>query len=73
MLGVPCLTMRENTERPITVTLGTNKLVDAASLSDDLQVVLSGNWHKGECPPLWDGKTAKRAVECLKQRAGPMR
>jgi UDP-N-acetylglucosamine 2-epimerase (non-hydrolysing) len=68
-LGIPCLTLRENTERPITVTLGTNKLINADSLANELQVVLSGGWHKGERPPLWDGKTAERAVECLKRRA----
>ncbi len=67
-LGIPCLTMRENTERPITVTMGTNKLVDAASLAANLEIVLSGEWQTGECPPLWDGKTAQRAVECLLRR-----
>lgn len=68
-LGIPCLTLRENTERPITVTMGTNKLVDADSLSANLRLVLDGNWHQGERPPLWDGDTAKRAVACLKRRA----
>jgi UDP-N-acetylglucosamine 2-epimerase (non-hydrolysing) len=68
-LGIPCLTMRENTERPITVTRGTNKLVDAGSLADNLQAILAGNWPTGECPPLWDGKTAARAVESLRRRS----
>jgi len=67
-LGIPCLTMRENTERPITITMGTNKLVDATTLAENLQKVLAGDWPKGECPPLWDGKTAQRAVECLRRR-----
>ena len=70
-LGIPCLTLRENTERPITVTMGTNKLVDADSLAENLKIVLDGKWRKGERPPLWDGKTAERAVECLKRRATP--
>ena len=68
-LGIPCLTLRENTERPITVTMGTNKLIDANSLAENLKSVLDGKWHKGECPPLWDGNTAERAVECLARRS----
>lgn len=67
-LGIPCLTLRENTERPLTVSMGTNKLVDASSLAENLQTVLDGKWHKGNRPPLWDGKTAERAVEFLAKR-----
>ncbi len=67
-LDIPCLTLRENTERPITITQGTNKLVRADNLADNISKALSGNWPKGVCPPLWDGKTAQRAVEALKQR-----
>ena len=69
-LGIPCLTLRENTERPVTVTMGTNKLIHADSLSEHLQIVLDGNWPAGKRPPLWDGKTAGRAVESLKKRSG---
>jgi UDP-N-acetylglucosamine 2-epimerase (non-hydrolysing) len=69
-LGIPCLTLRENTERPVTCTLGTNELVNAGSLAARLRVILDGQWKKGACPPLWDGKTAERAVECLKRRTG---
>ena len=69
-LGIPCLTLRENTERPITCTMGTNKLIDAESLAVNLRNVLDDNWQKGERPPLWDGNTAQRAVECLKRRIG---
>ena len=67
-LGIPCLTLRDNTERPITVELGTNRLVDAESLGAALDEALSGNWQKGAVPPCWDGKTAGRAVAALKRR-----
>jgi UDP-N-acetylglucosamine 2-epimerase (non-hydrolysing) len=67
-LGVPCLTLRDNTERPITVVMGTNKLVRADTLEEHVDDVLGGKWPKGERPPLWDGKTAERAAESLKKR-----
>jgi len=70
-LGIPCLTLRENTERPVTVTMGTNKLINAQSLAENLKSILHRKWHKGERPPLWDGNTAARAVECLRRRAIP--
>ena len=69
-LGIPCLTLRENTERPITCTMGTNELIRADSLGTHLQSILSGSWKQGSRPPLWDGNTAQRAVECLKRRTG---
>jgi UDP-N-acetylglucosamine 2-epimerase (non-hydrolysing) len=69
-LGIPCLTLRENTERPITVSMGTNKLVNAATLAENLQAILADDWPAGECPALWDGKTAERAVAALKRRSG---
>jgi UDP-N-acetylglucosamine 2-epimerase (non-hydrolysing) len=68
-LGIPCLTLRDNTERPITVSLGTNRLVDAKTLGEHLQAILAGDWPKGQCPPLWDGNTAERAVDALRRRA----
>lgn len=67
-LGIPCLTMRENTERPITVTMGTNELVNSRSVAASLRSVLDGKWKTGTCPPLWDGRTADRAVAALKRR-----
>lgn len=67
-LGIPCLTMRANTERPITVTQGTNRLVDAGSLMSNVGSILAGEWPKGERPPLWDGRTAQRAVDSLRKR-----
>jgi len=68
-LDIPCLTLRENTERPITVTQGTNRLIRADNLAENLAKVIAGDWPHGVCPPLWDGKTAQRAVECLERRA----
>jgi UDP-N-acetylglucosamine 2-epimerase (non-hydrolysing) len=72
-LGIPCLTMRENTvrentERPITVKQGTSRLVRSDNLAEHVQIILDGDWQKGECPPLWDGATADRAVLALKAR-----
>ena len=69
-LGIPCLTMRPNTERPITVACGTNVLVgsDQAKLLSELAKILSGNGKKGVIPPLWDGRTADRIVDVVEAR-----
>ena len=69
-LDIPCLTMRDNTERPITISQGTNRLVKADNLIANLDKVLAGDWPHGVCPPLWDGKAATRAVESLKRKIG---
>jgi UDP-N-acetylglucosamine 2-epimerase (non-hydrolysing) len=65
--NVPCLTVRENTERPVTVTLGTNILVgrDIAKLQAELTHILSGNIKRGSIPPLWDGKASDRIAATL--------
>ena len=66
-LGVPCLTLRENTERPITCEIGTNRLVgnDPAEIMKGFDVVMNGRRKKGEVPPMWDGKAAERIVQIL--------
>jgi UDP-N-acetylglucosamine 2-epimerase (non-hydrolysing) len=68
-LGIPCLTLRENTERPVTVTQGTNRLVRAETVQPQLETILAGKWPKGSVPPLWDGKTAGRVARSLKTAA----
>jgi UDP-N-acetylglucosamine 2-epimerase (non-hydrolysing) len=66
-LKVPCLTLRNNTERPVTVTLGTNILVgqDGARLRSELTKILEGKQKPGTVPPLWDGHTGERIAEIL--------
>jgi UDP-N-acetylglucosamine 2-epimerase (non-hydrolysing) len=65
-LGIPCATLRENTERPITVTEGTNRLLKPADLPAAVREALAGRWPKGRCPELWDGHAAARAAMSLK-------
>ena len=69
-LNIPCLTMRENTERPITLRQGTNQLVNADTLDVKVSEVIAGNWKRGVCPPLWDGRAAVRAAASLARRSG---
>lgn len=66
-LNIPCLTLRENTERPITITEGTNKLVTLANLMENVDLVLDGKWRSGTKPDLWDGKTADRVTQEIKK------
>jgi len=66
-LKVPCLTLRENTERPETITIGSNVLLgfDKTLIMEAFENVLSGNWKKSLVPELWDGRAAERIVEIL--------
>jgi UDP-N-acetylglucosamine 2-epimerase (non-hydrolysing) len=66
-LQVPCLTVRENTERPITVEMGTNILVgrDPERIRKELETILAGQTKQGQVPPLWDGHAAERIAEIV--------
>lgn len=67
-LGIPCLTLRDTTERPITVSEGTNALVRLAELRAMVVKARSGEWRSGRIPELWDGQTAGRVVASLMSR-----
>jgi UDP-N-acetylglucosamine 2-epimerase (non-hydrolysing) len=73
-LQVPCLTVRDNTERPITVSMGTNRLVgrDPRRLYREVQRVLGGEPCKGQVPPLWDGRAGERIAAILTADAEPI-
>jgi UDP-N-acetylglucosamine 2-epimerase (non-hydrolysing) len=64
-LGIPCLTLRENTERPITVTEGTNRLVKEGQIVESVRLVMEARWPRGRIPELWDGRAAGRVVDSL--------
>ena len=71
VMGVPCLTLRDNTERPETCTVGTNELIgtDPQAIPAPMQRIRMGRWKKGGIPPLWDGRAAGRIVEILLRSA----
>lgn len=70
-LGIPCLTLRPNTERPITITEGTNELITLDGLQPAVAKIVAGRWKKGRVPALWDGRTAERIVEVLRRQYAP--
>ena len=67
VMGIPCMTLRNNTERPETIEIGSNELIgtDPRAIKPAMEKLFSGNWKKGNIPELWDGKTAERIVEIL--------
>ena len=71
-LGVPCLTLRNNTERPVTVECGTNAIIgqDGAKLRSELAKVLSGQKNSRKVPPLWDGRASERIADILEKTIG---
>lgn len=68
VMGIPCITLRDNTERPETITVGTNELIgtNPAAIKPALDKLFAGDWKKGGIPELWDGMAAERIVETLK-------
>jgi UDP-N-acetylglucosamine 2-epimerase (non-hydrolysing) len=67
VMGVPCITLRDNTERPETITIGTNKLIgtNPAAIKPAIEKLFAGEWKKGGIPELWDGKAAERIISHL--------
>lgn len=67
VMGVPCMTLRDNTERPETITKGTNELIgtDPKAIKPAMKTLFSGNWKTGAIPLKWDGQTAKRIIQIL--------
>jgi UDP-N-acetylglucosamine 2-epimerase (non-hydrolysing) len=67
VMGIPCMTLRNSTERPETVDIGTNELlgINPKAIKPALEKLFAGEWKKGEIPELWDGKTSEKIVKHL--------
>lgn len=70
VLKIPCITLRENTERPVTVEMGTNQIVgtDTKKIIHAFRMVMDGNFRESRIPPLWDGKAAERIVDVIMEK-----
>ena len=68
-LGIQCITIRDNTERPVTIEMGTNHLVgtNIDSILNNFNAILDGKIKNGKIPPKWDGKTSNRIAKIIKQ------
>ena len=67
VMGIPCITLRDNTERPETITIGTNELIgtEPSAIKPAMEKLFAGKWKEGSIPELWDGRTAERIVDIL--------
>ena len=72
-MKIPCLTMRENTERPVTIEVGTNTLcgLDSNLILNSISKIIKGKYKKGRIPKYWDGKSAEKIVNILLKKFGP--
>ena len=65
-LGIPCFTLRNNTERPVTITQGTNRLSKPENLLTEVKKCFDGGGRKGSIPEMWDGNTAHRVAQSIR-------
>ena len=70
VMNIPCITLRENTERPETVSLGTNELIgsDPTNLKPTLEKLFEGKWKNGKIPDLWDGRSGHRIINHISSK-----